>query len=799
MNIIFPIGGKGERFFKEGYTKPKPLIPILEKTMIETVIDNIFFNPEDRVFIIYQKDLDDFGFRDLIESKYPRIHLIKMDQHTKGAVETLAIGIQEIIKSCNHHKKTILLDCDTFYTQDVCSIFREAQDNMVFYTKNMNPSPIYSYIELDQDDCIQNIAEKRKISDNANTGAYAFADIYQLHELCNYALENNITFNNEPYTSCVISVFLDRGFKFKGHELEAAKVFSLGTPRELTNYMEKTHAFFFDLDGTLVISDEIYLDVWKNIVKDYHIEMTMDIFKRYIQGNSDKYVMDTLLSNINIDSKEISRLKDDGFIENISKIEIIDGTIDFLKRIKEKGHKCCIVTNCNKRVAEKIVDFIGINDYIDFIISADDCVNGKPSPEPYQKAIARYNIPNNKCIIFEDSKTGLLSGKSVHPKRLIGLETLYKSEEMKQYGVDFSIKDYQGFTVDSLLENSENLGPNIEDLILNNMNIDELIIDKAKYKGGFIADVIGFKVVKDGQTSDYVVKFENENPNSLSDMANRLQLYQREYYLYENLSTVLPLKIPKYISVLKDENGYKKGIVLENMLVRNGFKLNLNLNTENIDISLKIIDAMARMHAKFWDKNIKAKYPDLKTTDDPIFRPFLQEFIDSRMETFKEKWKNTLSVQDMAAYESMKTQFSNVQHRLSDKNTTLLHGDIKSPNIFYDRKNGDEPYFLDWQHCCIGKGVQDLAFFIIESFDMLHMKLLFPIFKNYYYKKLIEYGVLNYSFDQYTLDLKDAIGYVPFFTAIWFGSTPNDELIDKNFPYFFIKKHLSVFHIADNK
>jgi HAD superfamily hydrolase (TIGR01509 family) len=799
MNIIFPIGGKGERFFKEGYTKPKPLIHVFSKTMIETVIDNLTFAKEDHVFMIYQKDLDDFGFSDLIRSKYPRIHLIKMDQHTKGASETLVIGIQEIIKSCDHNKKTLLLDCDTFYTEDVCSIFRESQDNMVFYTKNTNPNPIYSYIELDQDQNILNIAEKRKISDNANSGAYAFVDIYQLHEMCNYVLDNNITFNNEPYTSCVIGVFLHRGFKFKGHELEASRVISLGTPKELTNYTEKTHAFLFDLDGTLVISDEIYLDVWKNIVEKYHIEMTMDIFKKYIQGNSDRHVINTLLSNINVNLNEISRLKDEGFIKNISKIQIVDGSVDVLKQIKAKGHKCCIVTNCNRRVAEKIIGYIGITNFIDFIISAEDCVNGKPSPEPYQKAIELYNISNNKCIIFEDSKTGLLSGKSVHPKCLIGLETLYDKKEMKQYGVDFSITDYVDFTIDSIIENTENLGPNIEDLIKNNMNIDEIIIDKTKYKGGFIADVIGFKVVKDGQTSDYVVKFENENPNSLSDMANRLQLYQREYYLYENLSTVLPLKIPKYISVLKDDFGYKKGIVLENMLVRDGFKLNLNLNTENIDVSLKIIDAMARMHAKFWDKNIKTKYPELKMTDDPIFRPFLQEFIDARMETFKQKWENTLSVQDMATYESMKTQFSDVQVRLSNKNTTLLHGDIKSPNIFYDRKNGDEPYFLDWQHCGIGKGVQDLAFFIIESFDILHMNLLFPIFKNYYYKKLMEYGVLNYSFDLYTQDLKDAICYVPFFTAIWFGSTPNDELIDKNFPYFFIKKHLSVYRIADNK
>lgn len=797
MNIILPIGGKGERFFKEGYLKPKPLIKVFEKTMIETVLDNLIFAKEDHIFIIYQKDLDEFGFRDLIVSKYPFIQLIKMDYHTKGAVETLAIGIKKIIDLFDHDKKTLLLDCDTFYTEDVCSIFRVAQDNIVFYTKNTNPNPIYSYIELDQDQTILNIAEKRKISDNANTGAYAFNDIKQLYELCNYVLDNNITFNNEPYTSCVIGVFLDQGFRFKGHELDTSKVFSLGTPKELTNYMEKTHAFLFDLDGTLVISDEIYLDVWKNIVKEYHIEMTMDIFKRYIQGNSDKYVMNTLLFNSKIDVTELSALKDEGFIENIFKIQIVDGTIDFLNQIREKGHKCCIVTNCNRRVAEKIVDFIGITRYIDFIISANDCANGKPSPEPYQKAIKRYNIPNNKCIIFEDSKTGLLSGKSVHPKYLIGLETLYDKKEMKQYGVDFSMKCYIGVVLDQLIEKKENLVQNIEDLIKNNMNIDELIIDNTKYKGGFIADVIGFKTVKDGETSDYVVKFENENSNSLSDMANRLQLYQREYYLYENLSNVLPLKIPKYISVLKDDFGYKKGIVLENMMMRHEFKLNLNLNAENIDISLKIIDAMAKMHVKFWNKNIKTKYPELKTNDDPIFRPFLQEFIYARMQIFKDKWKNTLSNQDMDIYETMKTRFSDVQLGLCGQNTTLLHGDVKSPNIFYDRKNGDEPYFLDWQHCGIGKGVQDLAFFFVESFDILHMELLFPIFKNYYYKKLVEYGVLNYSFDLFQQDLKDAVGYIPFFTAVWFGSTPNDELIDKNFPYFFIKKHLTTFHILN--
>ena len=135
-----------------------------------------------------------------------------------------------------------------------------------------------------------------------------------------------------------------------------------------------------------------------------------------------------------------------------------------------------------------------------------------------------------------------------------------------------------------------------------------------------------------------------------------------------------------------------------------------------------------------------------------------------------------------------KEEFLEIQSRLSQKNTTLVHGDIKSPNIFYDLDQDSEPVFLDWQHCMIGKGVQDLVFFILESFDLEKLDFLYPLFKNYYYCKLMEHGVLHYSYEEYERDFRDALCYIPFFTAIWFGTVSYDELIDKNFPFFFLQK-----------
>jgi hypothetical protein len=796
MNIIIPLGGKGERFSKNGYTQPKPLIRIFEKCMIEYVLDNLSFSKDDKIFIIYNSKLEKYDFSKTIHNKYPMIQLIEIDD-TKGAVETIFMGIDYIMKNYRYNNRSLILDCDTFYTENIIDIFRSSNNNMVFYTKNYELNPIYSYIELNNDSIILNIKEKEKISDNANTGAYAFNDITILYNFCKYVLDNNITFNNEPYTSCVISEMIKSNTLFEGYELKSHNVFSLGTPESVEKYINSTYAFLFDLDGTLVITDSIYYEVWYEILKNYNIILTEEIFTKFIQGNNDKYVVNTLLKNIDVTLSEISLLKDELFMKNIHKIKIIDGVYELIDKIKSLAFKLCIVTNCNRTVANAIVNYIKIDKKIDFIISSDDCVNGKPNPEPYSKAIENYNINNEKCFIFEDSKSGLLSGRGVNPKLLIGIETIYNDIELINYGVNYSIKDFCDFNIENVISFNQNNVKYFENIIKNNSNISNIknvYIDEQKLKGGFIADVISFKIItRDNNIHSQILKYENTKKNNLSIMAEKLRLYEREYYFYTNISNHININFPKFYNLIydKDEN---IGIVLENLFDKN-YKVNLNLNSESIDVTMKIIDNMSKMHSKFWNKNLNILFPNLKNSNDSIFNPFFANFINDKYELFKNRWFKILNKQQIAECDEIVRNFQIIQDRFSNgNNLTFIHGDIKSPNIFYDIKNNYEPYFIDWQHCAIGKGVQDLIFFVIESFEITNIILIFNIAKNYYYKKILEYGIRDYSFEEYERDIYDAICYIPFFTSIWFGTISQDELIDKNFPYFLITK---MFHLID--
>ena len=803
INIIIPLGGKGERFVKEGYTVPKALISIYGKPMFANVIDNLGLYECDNLIVIYNNTLDDHHFQEYIQTHYPNIILIRLENPTSGAAETVKIGLSYIIENkptITLHKKTLLLDCDTIYTDNIVEIFRNSIYSAVFYTEKTDEPPIYSYISMDDDSKIVDIAEKQKISCYANTGAYGFSDV---NELLHYCKTNKITYNNEPYTSCVIKTMLLDNIIFHGYPLRADHVFSVGTPRELENYFAKTRVFLFDLDGTLVVTDDIYFEVWRKILKSYEGDLTREMFNKYIQGNNDQYVIHTLLPSVCIDLKTLSAMKDNLFLQNMDKIKIIDGVKPFFENIYKKGNKSCIVTNCNSLVAKSIVDILGISKHVDFIISSEDCSQCKPHPEPYLQAMKKFGVQKNRTYIFEDSKTGILSGKSARPMCLIGVETIYTRDELLNHGVDMTITDYKDLDIQTLIEYNGFTTEKLESYVKNSVDFDcsFVKIDADKLKGGFIADVIRVSLIhsNDGESvTNCVLKLENTNVTSLSKMATQLQLYEREYYFYENISKYIKsVRIPKCIGLVKDDELRTIGVLLENMYLKGNYAPNLNLNTTDINVSLKIVDKMARLHAQFWNRPLQSGFPQLKTTMDAAFYPFCYDYICERWDAFVSKWEKVLTPQQIEIGCKIKSEFCDIQRRLSSKNTTLVHGDIKSPNIFYDLDNGNDPVFLDWQHCVIGKGVQDLAFFIIESFDIDKLAVFYPIFKNYYYCKLMEYGIKNYSVLEYENDLRDAFCYVPFFTAVWFGTVSYDELIDKNFPFFFIQKLFVMLEMAN--
>ena len=854
VNVIIPMGGTGERM-KPLYTVPKPWIQILGKPMICHVLDHLVLEPDDQVFIIYCTTSWDpeslYDFKIKMRKWYPHVSFIPLDSPTQGAAETVLRGMHAVANlHLYRNLNTMVMDCDAFYTEDVVSMYKKSvHKDAVFYTKNTDPAPLFSYIQMGgtgpHSHRIRDIREKEKISDFANTGIYCFSTLESLLSAASYIIQHRQMFHNEFYISRVVSALIHQERSpMDFHGIELVRVFSLGTMDQIKSYQENTCIFLCDLDGTLVLTDDVYFDVWRTLLQPYGMDLTESMFGDYIAGKCDSNVVQTLIPHAVEQVDRISQEKDRLFLEHLdsrrSMIREVAGATLFLQTAYEYGHKMALVTNSNRRVAKAVVQYFKWDRWVDVLVTADQCERPKPFPDPYLKAMAHFRGPSSpvvhlsKTIIFEDSKTGFMSAKSASPDCIVGIETTYRSQEIMNHGAQISFPNFLEVDLEKIhqimveTDNKALLKRQIASSLCQYSVVDVDIDDK-KMKGGFIADVISLRVLTQDSILHGVLKMENRDVTMGSTMAKQLQLYEREYYFYAQLAHFVPVAVPKYLGMIKNSEYQTIGVLLENMHQERG-QFNVDLNRADLEVSFTILRSMAKVHATFWNKDLPKSFSGIKMNNDGIFQPFLGEFLVSKFETFKYQWQNYfLETHQMAKLDHLDKvvqNYGDLQDRMSSGDLTLCHGDIKSANIYYkmgyrydddDNCSGDlaslqardgsvhsgmvnhnnnalksrqeyEPVFLDWQHMVYGKGAQDLVFFMIESFHTSTIQQYATLFAEYYYIHLTKYGVKGYAKDTFLNDCLDALDFVPVFVMMWFGTMDSDELIDKDFPFEFIRK-----------
>lgn len=847
MDIIVPLGGKGERFLRQGYCKPKPLIDVLGQPLISHTLDRLCrwsgkHGTDSKIHIVYSPRLgaellDALCERYQTEIEKGQLCMIELPKdETSGAAETVALGLDRICGKPEYRvRPCIIMDCDAFYTYDVLdpifTIVNGTATNAVAYfdepgTHDLNTNGPFSYLVIRKPSgIIEDIVEKVRISKNAVTGLYAFSSGETLRAVCHKVIckeENQV--NSEFYMSCVIRDMLIDDHTFTGVYIEEHAFKCLGTPEQVHHYVSNLPAFLFDLDGTLVMSDHVYVDVWTEITKLLNMSLNKGLFDGYIQGKDDASAMALLAPCAPKDILgRISDMKDTLFLNNIDAVEEIQGAVGFVREASRYGVRIAVVTNCNRRVAEAILEKIGISDIVEVLIIGNECARSKPFPDPYLEAARALCIDPLRCIAFEDSGTGLDSAIAAKVRMTVGIASHMTRADLLARGATLAIDTFNEVSLQDILSNNMTKGVSQEgkmDQPRTNKYLESLSRDilqsvshrhphvtgvsfssAGRMAGGYIADVLPVILhTSNGKEIQCVAKVEpppsmqqNCN-NALAAMAAALDLHARERYFYESISEHVGISVPMYIcTIINQETMQPHGILLESIAKPN-FKLALDLNRESIDVTFSVVDRLARMHARFWKKDIQKTFPMLVSNTSAVMRPAWGDYVASHWSEFQGKWKMGLSEDNLATGEAIAGLFPDIQEALSRGARTLCHGDVKTGNIFYEkpRVHGPyEPHFMDWQYVSHGMGTQDLAFLIIESFSPERARVVSELVKAYYYTRLVEYGIRDYPKTCFERDFKLACCYFPFFVAVWFGTVDHRQIPDPNFPAFFCQRLFS--------
>ena len=83
-----------------------------------------------------------------------------------------------------------------------------------------------------------------------------------------------------------------------------------------------------------------------------------------------------------------------------------------LSKLKFLGYKMAVCSNSVRHSVELMMDKSSLMPYLDLLISNEDVVEGKPSPEMYLKAMSDLDVSPEECLILEDNPNGIRAAKA---------------------------------------------------------------------------------------------------------------------------------------------------------------------------------------------------------------------------------------------------------------------------------------------------------------------------------------------------------------------------------------------------
>jgi pyrophosphatase PpaX len=197
-------------------------------------------------------------------------------------------------------------------------------------------------------------------------------------------------------------------------------------------------AVLFDLDGTLVNTNQLIIESFKHVFKtelniypgeeeivQYFGEPLLQTLARYDEKNTMK------LYNTYIQYNEKNH-------DDI--VFAMDGAREVILGLKEKNIKVGVVSSKRRVMVDKGLKVCGLNGLMDVIITPEDTEKHKPDGEPLIKACSILGIDPTNALMVGDSQFDILCGKNAISKTCLVKYTAVPIENILKYKPDFLIE-----------------------------------------------------------------------------------------------------------------------------------------------------------------------------------------------------------------------------------------------------------------------------------------------------------------------------------------------------------------------
>lgn len=158
--------------------------------------------------------------------------------------------------------------------------------------------------------------------------------------------------------------------------------------RRSTELMAK--AAIFDLDGTLVDSNELHVNAWTRAFENAGRPVAPDKIRRQIGKGTDNLVPALIPG---ADNALIERLGDEhGRIfkgEHLRAVEPFDGAGELIVATHSAGMQVVFASSASQEEVDHYINLLGVGDLVTATTSIDDVEHSKPAPDIFRAALRK--------------------------------------------------------------------------------------------------------------------------------------------------------------------------------------------------------------------------------------------------------------------------------------------------------------------------------------------------------------------------------------------------------------------------
>jgi beta-phosphoglucomutase len=202
-----------------------------------------------------------------------------------------------------------------------------------------------------------------------------------------------------------------------------------------------SYAVIFDMDGVIIDSNPFHKISLRQFCEKYGYHLSDQELISKIYGRTNKDWIANLFGALS--KEELSRYGEEkeALFREIYKNDIsaLRGLPEFLERLKEKNIPIAIGTSAPRSNVDFVLASTGLEKYFSVILDESNVEQGKPNPEIYLKVAAKLGYEPSRCIVFEDSLSGVESAQRAGAK-VVGVATTHSFNELNH--TDFVIQDF---------------------------------------------------------------------------------------------------------------------------------------------------------------------------------------------------------------------------------------------------------------------------------------------------------------------------------------------------------------------